>query len=372
MWMSRHRHLPLVVVIILIALAGAGCGRPQVAQSPAGNSRAGLSADARLVASGTDEFVLSGNSLYGLRAGTLVKVAALAPPQGSAVRAVAFDGANGAMVASNGALLTMFSSSDIGHTWKQIGSKSLAQEAPDGLGDVDIAVANGRTVVLADEPSGSNFSSALVLTSAGTTGDWVLGRAPSAGTLFAADGLFWLVGGVEHNQVFVSEDGAQWMPTKLPVSAPSWSAGPGAAGPGGGAIIPVTVHKPGAASTVSLLRTTDHGLTWSLVASVALSVHTEVGITAPVAVSPGGSWVIVQADGARVFRGDGADPASIQTISPNGLPAGVGQVAFPSSTDGLALAGVSVCPAGKNSCATSMAAFRTLDGGQTWGPLSVG
>jgi hypothetical protein len=366
MW--RRRQLPVLVAVV--AVMAAGCARSDGRQ-PAGLGPATLSPDARLVAAGSNEFVLSGDTLNRVQDGRLVTVARALPPAGSAPRAVAFDGARGVIAARDGATVIVFTSSDAGRTWTKTARQSLSQAAPEGVGELEVALADGRIVVLAREVTSSNFASAVVLTSSDDGATWKLRQAPTAGRLVTASGLFWLVGGVEGDQVYASDDGTNWASVRLPADAQSWSVGSPAAVRGTGTIIAVTVHKTGGASTVILFRSADLGRTWSVVASVAVAAHTEAGTTVPVAITADGDWFVVQADGSRVYRGNVAGHASSQTISPNGLTSGVEETAFFSSTDGMALVARSSCPSGKDSCRTTEAALRTPDGGQTWEQMTV-
>lgn len=367
MWPRRQ----LGVLVAVLTLLAVGCARFSQSQSSAGAGRAILSPDARLLAAGSNEFVLSGATLYRAQGARLMTVASPLPAAGSAARAVSFDGASGVMATSDGAAVTVFSSSDAGHTWKKTAHESMSQVAPEGVGDLQVALLEGRIVVLAREMTSSNFASAIVLASSGD-GAWKTRQAPTAGRLTSGNGLFWLVGGVEGNQVYASEDGSEWTSITLPVNAQSWSAGLPAAVQGLGTMMSVTVHKAGESSRVVLFRSTDHGRTWSAAASVALAAHTEAGTTVPAAISPDGDWFVIEPDGLRVYSGNLAGQASNEPISPNGLPSGVGEAAFFSSTDGMVLVARSSCPSGKDSCRSTEVALRTRDGGQTWEEMTFG
>ncbi len=367
MWPRRQ----VAVLVAVLTVLAPGCARLSHPQSSARAGRAILSVDARLIAAGTDVYVLSGNALYRAQGTGLTTVNGGLPAAGSATRAVGFEGAHGVMAAAEGPAVTVFNSSDAGRSWRETALESLSKAAPDGVGDVQVAQADRRIVVLAREMTSSNFASAIMLTSSGDHA-WKIRQAPTAGRLVSANGLFWLVGGVEGNQVYASSDGSKWTSVALPVNAPSWTAGSPAAVQGLGTVIAITVHGAGDASRVLLIRSIDRGRTWSEMASVAVSAHTEADTTVPMAITPDGDWFVIEPDGSRVYRGNLVHAVSKDPISPNGLPSGVGQIAFSSSTDGMALGARTSCPRGKGSCRSTQIALVTRDGGQTWEEMIFG
>ena len=169
------------------------------------------------------------------------------------------------------------------------------------------------------------------------------------------------------DQVFASSDGVAWRAIKLPISTRYWTAAAATDVDRLGVVIPVTSHDPGGPSQLTFLATSDLGRTWRVAASVA-APPTEMDTTIPVSITADGHWVAVWPDGSKVVAGPlGAKGQT--TISPNGLPANVTDVAFTSAATGVAVSSVASCPSGKSSCTSASVVTRTDDGGQDWIPV---
>ena len=221
--------------------------------------------------------------------------------------------------------------------------------------------------ILLDEASSTAISSGTVATTASPGASWVMRSAPVGGTLSAAGGRFWISGGVMGDQVFTSSDGTTWRAAKLPILKRYWTAAAATDVDRVGVVIPVTSHDPGGPSEITLLATSDVGRTWRVAASVA-APPTEIDTTIPVSITGDGHWFAVWPDGSKVVAGLlGAKGQT--TISPNGLPANVSEIAFTSATRGVAVSGVADCPNGKSSCTSRSVVTRTSDGGQDWTPV---
>jgi hypothetical protein len=261
--------------------------------------------------------------------------------------------------------ITAYTSSDGGASW-------TAVPAPDASGmqaiaDVAAAKVGERVAILLDEATSTAVSSGAVATSSRPGGSWVVGPAPVGGTLSAAGGRFWISGGVMGDQVFASSDGTAWRAVKLPTSKRYWTAAAATEVDRLGVVIPVTSHDPGGPSDITFFTTSDLGKTWRVVAQVE-APPTEFDTTIPVSITADGHWFAIWPDGSKVIAG-ALDAKGQTTISPNGLPANVYDVAFTSPTTGVAVSSVTTCPNGKSSCTSTSMVTRTDDGGQDWTPM---
>lgn len=179
------------------------------------------------------------------------------------------------------------------------------------------------------------------------------------------------MGGVAGNQIYASTSGLDWTPVQLPLAARSWTVGEPVALSQGRVAIPVTVHNAGSSSTADIFVTRDSGVSWAKVAELAVDAGTEANTTVPAAVASDEHWFVFAPDGSRVYRGDVSDASVHATVSPNGPPSGVTDVAVMSASTGFALATTSNCPDGKASCTELTSVLRTTDGGQTWQPVGT-
>jgi hypothetical protein len=220
-------------------------------------------------------------------------------------------------------------------------------------------------VLLANETSSSNFSVGAWAASSDAGGKWATGQAPSGGKVSAADGTFWIVGGVTGSDLFASSDGQDWASVFVPAEG-SWTAESPTTVPGFGVVLPIT-RRSSRGSDLAFLTSSDGGKSWKESASTA-APDTEVGTTIPTDLDASGQWVAVWPDGSKVVSGKLGD-ADTKFVSPNGLPGNVMSVAILSVGTLVALASIDECPTGRTSCTSTVVLEVSSDGGQTWSSL---
>lgn len=364
---SRRETAAAVAVLSVTAV---GCGaqtdeaRPGTAASSGPARAAGtVLDDARLVDSPAGAIVVSASGLYRANSRGLSRLGE--PPTGARVGDVAFsDSANGVLAVLGDRDITVYSSVDGGAHWVPRSAKAVDSNlAPAGISSVRVAVAGSCIVIVAREATNTNFSQAVGLVSSNGGITWSTTRLPVAGEVAAASGVFWLVGGVQNQDVFSSGDGLTWAVTR-----PAGLGGDSAVGritelEDGSVILPVT--RTGSPGSISFARSADRGATWSAMSGTQIDSVREPGIAAPASLGRDGSWLVIETDGSRVYAGKlTADEPAV--MSPNGLPPNVTGVVYRGKSDIVALASPSDCPAGKHSCASSTSVFGSTDGGQTW------
>jgi hypothetical protein len=347
------------------ALPGAPTGGGSAATAePATGAPAVLGGEVRLAALPDRILVGSATGIYALDQGRLAKIAE--NPDSNAIRSEIAALADGrlALATSDGATVVLYASGDQGRTWSKRGSKFLGSAT--GIAGLDVAAIGRAVLVLANEASGSNVSRAVLALSNDGGATWSAGPAPLGGTLTAAGGAYWLIGGVMGDEVRRSADGATWQTATLPMIARYWTADRPVDVAGLGTVLAVTTHNPTGGSRVSFLVTDNGGKSW-VEAAAADGPLTEFGTVIPSAVSDDGTWTVVYVDGSRVVSGslNGGQPV---TRSPNGLPPNVVSLVAEGSLL-TALAALSSCPSGKSSCTAALVVVQSADGGQTWSVL---
>lgn len=372
--MSRRFHAVTSLSLVLLLAGCYGPGAPsgsKVAspgleanqQPPSEQSQqpSVLAGEVHLTATNWGVLAYGESGVYRADRDALVHVGAY--PDSASVRSEFADlgGDRLAVATADGAAIRLYVSDDRAATWVLAGSTSV--DTIDGIVGIDLAWHGGTFVVLADEQSSSAFRFALLTISADGGVTWKTSQAPTGGRLSTANGWWWLTGGVSSDQVFRSVDGIDWHQVKVPMPAKEWTADRVIDVDGVGAVVPITVHNQDLESSVVFVATADGGQSWSEVGSTAAPPSAS-GSSIPSAIAADGSWIVVYVDGSGVISGRfGVDGAKV--TSPNGLPENVTDIRM-STLSLTAVATPSSCPTGKNSCASSVGVFRSLDGGQTW------
>lgn len=359
-------------LLLAACLILAGCvgqpvtsGRPSAGGPAEAPSSDGRSFGAPQLAAGTDGWVLSREGLFEVAGGGAIAVP-LSRPQSWISEAISVDDA-GVVVAvqTSPESVVVLRSLDKGAAWTS--SMPVTFPTLNGIADVSVAMIGSTIVVQANEATGSNASIGFVGTSLDSGKTWRVEPPADGGTVSAAGGAFWIVGGVKGDKISVSLDGLVWTPTSLPETAQEWTAAPVAGIDGSTAAVFTTSHTD-ADSVVTMWSSGDHGRTWRKGDSFT-APQTEFATTIPASVNPLGSWMAVWPDGSRIDVGKVALPGAAGIVSPNGLPGTI--VALAQAADGSAIAEAvsSSCPNGKESCAEHARVLFSGDGGQTWGPL---
>lgn len=357
-----------IVALAPFLIAAAGCGN---AGKPAATLVPGASGSVGDVKQIVDDnagtiYALTDRALFRLENDALASVAAL-PKANPASAAAAFDPTNSqqavlAEVDDTAATVNVYTSPDAGRTWVLRTSRPFASLSQLGIGDVDAALIAGRIVVLSNEMTGSNSSSAVALSSVDGGATWTTRAVPVGGSVTNAGGAFWVTGGVQLNDVYVSPDGLAW--TRVTPSAASAEAQftrPKTTGAGSVAIASST-PDPNAGTRLNIWTTGDSGVTWQNADSAAIAEA--AGRPAYVAMTST-RWVAAPEAGSRIYSHAISGSGDPDVISPNGLPSVEG-LAFVSATSGAALSVETTCPTGKASCASAGSVYITSDGGQTW------
>jgi hypothetical protein len=311
-------------------------------------------------------FVVADNGIFRPVGSGLVKTGSV--PASALVRSgiVGIGVSQVAIATADGATIQLYLSDDGGATWKLSGTTTV--DTVDPIASLELAAMSGDGVaVLAAEQSSTAFRFAKVAVSSDRGLHWKTTQAPTGGTLSAANGSWWISGGVMGDQVFRSSDGVDWQPIRLPVPANDWTASNAIAVEGIGTVVPVTTHAQDKPGSVAFLASSDDGASWRVVVSIAAPASAS-GVTLPTAVMPDGRWVIVYPDGSKVVTGKlGVDGSNL--VSPNGLPENVSEVSITS----VAIAAVAFpgsCPGGKQTCSETLTLIDSSDGGQTWNVLT--
>ena len=314
--------------------------------------------------SGSTTWVISAAGLQSVNTGQVGSARRL--PTSDTVPSVAFaDDVNGWLGALAAGSIRVYHTSDGGSVWASAGSTTILGNEP--IADVRIAAIGERIVVIAIDQTSSNFSSAAALVSADGGKTWSTSRAPVAGRISALVSTFWLVGGVQGNQVYTSATGLVWTPVSLSVSGATWSAGTPVAISGSRILLPLTIRDANGVTRISMRVSGDNGGTWTEAATVSPPENTAVGIAVPVSISQDGTWETITTDGTKVYQGNVNQPSSAPSIvSPNGLTGNPIGLVFLTRSQGVALTTSSACPSGKPSCTTIEKVFGSDDGGQTW------
>ena len=368
----------LLPVAAIVVLAGCSVAAPPASRAPGGSTvlttpgpasegpSKAASSIVRLARAGTHIVILADGQASQEDGSKLAAVGPATAADRVGETLASGTGSDLVYVAVGGAVpITVSTSSDGGDSWKAVPAPDIS--GIQAIADVAAAKVGDRVAILLDEASSTAVSSGTVATTASPGGSWVVKPAPVGGTLAAAGGRFWISGGVMGDQVFASSDGMSWRAVKLPISTRYWTAASASEVDRLGVVIPVTSHDPGGPSEITFLASSDVGKTWRVAATVA-APPTEFGTTLPVSITPDGHWIAIWPDGSKVVAGS-LDAKTQTTISPNGLPANVTDVAFSSATTGVAVSSVATCPNGKSSCTSASVVSGTDDGGQDWTPV---
>lgn len=358
--LMKRLVVPTCSMVFLLGLAG--CGRTQKPLVASSFSNGHIVR----ATSGNAVWILSGSQLRPVTTGQVQSPRSL-PAQ---IASVAFaDQQNGWLGALVSGSIRIYRTSNGGSGWAQAGSTSILGNEP--VASVNVAAIGQRIVVLAIDQTSSNFSSAAAVVSTDGGATWSTARAPVAGTISTAGNSYWLVGGVQNNQVYTSTTGLAWTPITLSATGTTWSAGNPVGISGGRVVLPLTIRDSGGSTTVSIRVSSDSGATWTEAASVTPSETTAVGVAAPVSIAEDGTWQTFATDGSKIYEGSVDQPsAQPKILSPNGIAGSPIEVLFLSGTQGVLLAASTVCPSGKASCSTGEELFGTTDSGQTWSAQS--
>jgi BNR/Asp-box repeat len=376
--MSRVRWL-ISVTLIVGGCVGSAVGSGAPAATPPGplvtssSMAAGTSSPSvgpplgavSLVVAGPKVLLLAAQGLYAVEHGNLTSLGATLPT-GSMSKAIAAADSEHLVAASaiDGGTVVEYRSADGGQTWSAEGRQIVS--AADGIDNLQVGVVGGQIAVLVNENSSSNVSYAMVTASADNGATWTVARAPTGGVISGADGIFWLVGGVAGDKVFTSPDGLTWRPVTIPIANDSWTADVPAMVTGHGVVLPITSHGS-ADSQVTFWATSDQGASWRSLSTV-VAPHTEADTTIPMSITADGQWFAAWPDGSKVVSGT-LGAAATKTVSPDGLPGNVYQIAAVSAAEGVAATAPDSCPNGKQSCVSTTVVVHTEDGGQTWSPI---
>jgi hypothetical protein len=263
------------------------------------------------------------------------------------------DGIHVAMTVDGGARWTM--------------SRLESQAEP---GALTSAFGHGVAALLAQQTTSANFSVGDVYVR-NADGAWVMHSAPTAGALtIDAKGSIWLVGGVQHEGVWISSDNAEsWRQVKLPTASSDAFAVSSAVALDDGSVV-VTITTNGPDSTAVFVQTSDGGMTWKRGAVVDGLGSTVAGTSLPNAIVDAEHWVVLGAQSDALIRTSEAGVA-LPAISPRGLPPGVISLSFPTLSHGWAVSANGTCAADKMDCSLQERVSVTSDGGQTWAPLPI-
>jgi hypothetical protein len=237
-------------------------------------------------------------------------------------------------------------------------------------GAVTLAADADTDVVLVQETTGANFSSAIVYVGNAARSEWDRHDAPAAGELtLDSAGRLWLTGGVQHQQVWISEDlGQTWHEVGLPSIGKSFTLAQPATLPDGTTLIGVTLNGPETAELY--LKSSDAGRTWQQVGRIDDLGPTEAGIALASAVVDSKHWMVTTpaADQVLATASAGQD---FSRVSATGLRPGIVAMSFATSSQGWAVTASGTCGGNKADCTFDQSLFATNDGGRTWRQLAV-
>ncbi len=185
---------------------------------------------------------------------------------------------------------------DGGAHWTMSRMESQAQP-----GALTSAFGHGVAALLAQQTTSANFSVGDVyVRNAG--GAWVMHSAPTAGALtIDAKGSIWLVGGVQHEGVWISSDMAgSWRQVQLPASSDPVTVSPAVALDDGSVVVTITTNGPD--STAVFVQTSDGGMTWKRGAVVDGLGQTVAGTSLPNAIVDAEHWVVLGAQSDALIR----------------------------------------------------------------------
>lgn len=232
------------------------------------------------------------------------------------------------------------------------------------------AFGDGVAALLVQQTTSANFSIGDVYVR-DPDGAWTIHSAPAAGALtIDSEGSIWLVGGVQHEGVWISSDSAEsWHQVKLPTtSSDAVALSPAVALDDGSVVLAITTN--GRDSTAVFVQTSDGGMTWKRGAVVGGLGETVAGTSLPNAVVDAEHWVVLDAQSDALTRTSEAG-LTLPAVSPRGLPPGVVSLSFPTLSHGWAVSANGSCAADKADCSLQERVSVTSDGGQTWGPLPI-
>jgi hypothetical protein len=334
--------------------------RPPAASAPPEPSEITLT-DSVFAADASSAWIFAREGLYAVTAKGLAKSSFEAKKDWSTAAMTVSGSQITVALVFDGITVQIAQSSDAAAQWTQLPAVDVS--TINGISTLTVGATESTTVVLADESS-SNVSSGMTATTRNAGKTWRTLRAPTGGHVASVDGAFWLVGGVVGDDVFASTDGETWAPAG-PKLEGDWTAGMPWTLTAGTVVLPVTAHSED--SSVMTLWTTGDKHHWVQGASIE-AAPTEVGVSLPVAGGSDGAWVFAQSDGSKVFAGSLND-GEPRTISPNGLPAGIVQLARIGDSTVVAYGMASACPDGKASCTGAAGVWYSIDLGQTWARL---
>jgi hypothetical protein len=360
--------------LAVAALVLGGCGTQPVSSAPAPTELPEASVgpgsatpdsrltDVRLGTNSPDLWVLAKEGLFRVAQRQVIPVAFPRPPDWVS-EAIATDGPIVTVaVAQDASTVRVLQSADAGGNWTTGGPVSIP--TINGISDVRVSTMEGRIAVLANESSGSNISTAMVASSGDGGRTWEVARAPAGGDISSAGGVFWFVGDVMGDRLYVSADGLKWQPVTIPIKAKYWTAGTAVMIGTDEVAIATTSHTSGE-SELSFWSTADQGRSWRVLISIT-APHTEFQATVPTAIAKDGQWVAIWPDGSKVIAGLFGSSEANRIISPNGLPGNVESAALMRGNAVVAEAAPDACPGGKATCSSTPVLAYSPDSGQTW------
>jgi photosystem II stability/assembly factor-like uncharacterized protein len=197
----------------------------------------------------------------------------------------------------------------------------------------------------------------------------------------------WVAGGPAGDELYRTTDGGRtWQRQELASSEASLPGSRLVGLPefvnGQDGFLPVTLSGE-VGSAFTLYATHDGGESWSLETRQDLEPGSQPGSQLPFSLAANGRWWAGAPDAARLYTASAPSERAAR-LTPAGLPEGVIALDFVTDQAGWALVQEGTCqgykaPAGQQAppgaepfrCMLNSSLMRTMDGGQTWGKVSL-
>lgn len=220
----------------------------------------------------------------------------------------------------------------------------------------------------------SNFSIGQLFYSADGGQSWTARSLPASGDLRPTNStVAWMAGGPAREKLYVSRDrGNSWKPSAVSPPIEFRSSQPVFWAPrflnNTSGIL--AVGYSGGRGGLSFYATSDSGARWRHSVTIESDSQNALGGHLIPDVVDEKTWFVADPNGSRIWKTtDGG--ASVEEISPNGLPRGIERLHYASATVAWVYATEGSCAQFKRECTSIHYLRRTTDAGQTWSDVII-
>lgn len=238
-----------------------------------------------------------------------------------------------------------------------------------------ITVGNSLVGAMVTEQTSTNFSLGTWLSTSDGGSTWHEHNAPVGGRVFEAGGALWLVGGVQDQSLYISNDnGTSWGSVRLPLGTTDGVVSTLGhvfnIASGNTVILTATETTPqGGSISVRVLqgKKDSSGWKWDVLSNVPFSANYGPGVSVASSIAGGVLWILTSSQLSRLDLATN----STSTITPSGLPPGGNSSIFAiSATSAWATVTENGCLEYKSQCYSVSTLSATQSSGKVWSPIS--